>query len=235
MLFRGSFFHVRKQSTKSHEPAKNLRSNRKLLPQQIAYWCFDYRATQTGRGQLSNTSKVAVLGPEKTRRQMAMIDEVTPHTKEKKFYKVCLILLIALSSVSGIKKDLNALLSFAGEVHSFANNWLSVLPVNQSNEAAAGVCQVKESESFAPVLIESSLRPRVVNKRSIRIKSLKRDLRATNGRIIISLPANLDMGFSGESLSGANASDFPVGISVDQLKGLEHYDWTTQPSLADAH
>lgn len=164
-----------------------------------------------------------------------MIHEVTSQRKEKKVYKVFLILLIGLTSISGVRKDLNALVSFASEVHSFTNAWLSVLPVNQAPEAIPGVCQLEERKVFVPVSTESPLRQRVVNERSIQIKTLKRDLRANNGRITISLPANLDIRFSNEVLYGANVPEFPADTSAYKVKAFEYYDWPTQPSLADGH
>lgn len=57
--------------------------------------------------------------------------------KRQKLYKVLLIMLIALSSISAAKSDLNQLITLANEVHSFADRWFGdVLPPAQARSLA---------------------------------------------------------------------------------------------------
>lgn len=165
-----------------------------------------------------------------------MIDEVTYRKKDKKVYKVGLILLVGLASISAAKKDLNQLLTVASEVHAFANHWLSVLPVNQASAAAPGVCQLKERTRFVTDSGEFPLRGRVVHGKSIKIKGLSAEIKTINGGITIDLPANLNVRLSDEILNGTNPSEFGLDFSGGEAKAFERFDWQRpQAGLEDAN
>lgn len=164
-----------------------------------------------------------------------MIDEVTYRTKDKKVYKVGLILLVGLASISGARKDLNQLLTLANEVHAFANHWLSVLPVNQASAAAPGVCQLKERTRFVTDSAAFPLRGRVVQGKSIKIKGLNAEIKTINGGITIDLPVNLNVRLPGETLNDTYSSEFGLDFSGDEAKAFERFDWRTQAGLEDAN
>ena len=75
------------------------------------------------------SSKVAVLGPEICRGTSEMRDPA----RTEGIYKMILILLIGLATISGARKDVNEFLSLAGDIQGFADRWLGdVLPTVQA-------------------------------------------------------------------------------------------------------
>ncbi len=74
-----------------------------------------------------------------------MIDATQPK-REKKLYKVVLILLIGLASISTARQDLNQLISTATEVGAFANHLAGVVGSGKPRTSTA--CEMKR---FVPV------------------------------------------------------------------------------------
>jgi hypothetical protein len=78
-----------------------------------------------------------------------MIQENKRQGREKKVYKVLLILLIAMAAISGARKDLNQLLSLANEAQAFADHWFGgILPSVQARtishvESCTAAAEVK--------------------------------------------------------------------------------------------
>ena len=68
-------------------------------------------------------------------------------SKRTKLYKVILILLIGLASLSAARKDLNQLIALANDVQTFADRWFGdVLPSAQAhNIASVETCSEKET------------------------------------------------------------------------------------------
>ncbi len=58
-------------------------------------------------------------------------------SRRTKLYKVILILLIGMASLSAARKDLIQLIALANDVHSFADRWFGgVLPTAQAHNLA---------------------------------------------------------------------------------------------------
>jgi hypothetical protein len=74
--------------------------------------------------------------------------------KEKKIYKVVLILLVGLAVISGARKDLNQFLSLAQDVHAFADHWFGDMLATSRKASAAKGCQAEEQSVVATALDE---------------------------------------------------------------------------------
>src|SRR6266513_603236 len=99
---------------------------------------------------------------------------------DKKIYKVILILLIGLTSISAARKDLNQLLALANDVQSFADRWFGgVLPTVQARTLGpVEVCLVKAT-SNAPVTSDDfHWTGRVEQGKAIEIKGISGDINA---------------------------------------------------------
>ena len=83
-----------------------------------------------------------------------MIQRDNPQYKEKRIYKVILIVLIGMAVVSGAWKDLNQLMTFANEAQAFADHWFGgILPTvhagtTESCTTVVKVSKVSRSDDF---------------------------------------------------------------------------------------
>ena len=97
--------------------------------------------------------------------------------RKKKIYKVILILLIGLTAISGVRKDLNELLTLANDVHHFADRWFGdVLPtVHARTLLPAETCIIKTTSSGAD---DFHWTGHVAQGKSIEIKGISGDINA---------------------------------------------------------
>ncbi|HZE71696.1 MAG TPA: hypothetical protein VE135_19485 [Pyrinomonadaceae bacterium] len=95
--------------------------------------------------------------------------------RKKKIYKAILILLIGLTAISGVRKDLNELLTLANDVQHFADRWFGdVLPtVHARTLLPAETCLIKTTSAGAE---DFHWTGRVAQGKSIEIKGISGDI-----------------------------------------------------------
>ena len=113
-----------------------------------------------------------------------MIQENKPQGKEKKVYKVLLILLIGMATISGARKDLNQLLSLANEAQAFADHWFGgMLPSVQARTIShVESCAVTESKRINVSTDDFRWSGRVAQGKAVEIKGLSGSISAEPAR-----------------------------------------------------
>jgi len=111
-----------------------------------------------------------------------MLDESRNQNKEKKIYKVIMILLVGLAAISGARKDLNQLLSLANDVHSFTDKWFGgILPTAQARTVSTvETCSLTDKAKTSTTASADEFRwsGRVSQGKAIEIKGISGDISA---------------------------------------------------------
>jgi Putative adhesin len=113
-----------------------------------------------------------------------MIQENKPQGREKKVYKVLLILLIAMAALSGARKDLNQLLSLANEAQAFADHWFGgMLPSVQARTIShVESCTAAESKRINVSTDDFRWSGRVAEGKAVEIKGISGNISAEPAR-----------------------------------------------------
>jgi hypothetical protein len=117
-----------------------------------------------------------------------MIQEDKSPKKENKLYKVLLVLLIAMATISAARKDLNEFLSLANEAQTFADRLFGAIsPTVHARTIVTGeVCTAPDSKAVAVASDDFQWKGHVAEGKAIEIKGISGSINAepaTSGEV----------------------------------------------------